>query len=479
MWTIAILIILYFILLFFVVGKMIMENGSPARSLAWLFFILFVPVVGLIFYFLIGKNYRKEKLFRMKKTKDYAIYKKHLDQHFKHFEEEHLSESPSIRKKRRLVKLMMKNSKAILSHGNQVEILQDGKITFERIFEDLEKAKQYIHIQYYILEEGILADKLFVILSRKVKAGVTVRIIYDAVGSWDLSKDFIKKMAAAGIQIFPFMPVRFGKYANKINYRNHRKIIVIDGIIGFTGGANIADKYLENKNSKNNWRDTHLKIEGNAASSLQMIFLSDWYFVTGEYLFQKKDFFSIELKGGVPIQIVTSGPDSDYSSIKQEYFSLITHAEKYIYIWTPYFIPDENIMFSLQTAALSGVDVRMILPAESDSALLKWSTRSYVEELLRAGVKIFFYKKGFLHSKVLIADDLVASVGTANVDERSFENNFEVNAMIYDQRICEELKSQFAIDQANSEPILYQAFKLRPSGERFKESMAKLFSPLL
>lgn len=479
MWIIISVIILYSIFLIVVIIKMVMENGNPTKTLAWILFTMLVPIVGLFFYFFLGKNYRKIKLFTMKKTKDYEIYEQYIDDHFMNFENNSLLESAPIRKKSRLIKLLMKNSKALLSDGNKVDVLQDGKATFDSILSDLKNAQQFIHIQFYILEEGILLEKMLEILSERVQAGVKVRIIYDAVGSWTLSNEFVEKTRNQGIEIYPFMPVHFGKYANKINFRNHRKIIVIDGVIGFTGGINISDKYILGDSELRHWRDTHLRIKGNAVSSLQMVFLSDWYFITQEYLFQKEDFFPVDLKGGIPIQIVTSGPDSDYSSIKQEYFSLITNAEQYIYIWTPYFVPGENIMFSLKTAALSGVDVRIILPDDSDSDLLKWTTRSYVEELLQAGVKIFFYKKGFMHSKVLIADDVVASVGTANVDERSFDSNFEVNALIYDEGICHELKEQFKIDQANSEPIFYNVFLKRSQVEKLKESTAKLLSPLL
>lgn len=478
-WFIFSIILIYTLFLLMVVFKLILENGSPTKTLAWIMVIFFVPIIGLVFYFFLGKNYRKTKIFRLKKNRDYKIYEKHIDHHFQNFEKHHLLESLPIQKKSRLIKLLMNNSKSLLSDGNKVDVLQDGDATFSSIVQAIEKAKDYIHIQFYIFEEGELLDKIMELLIAKAQQGVKVRIIYDSVGSWELTEETIQKAKNAGIQILPFMPVRFGEYANKINFRNHRKIIVIDGIIGFTGGINISDKYIFGDKYLQKWRDTHLRIEGNAASSLQMVFLSDWYFVSGEYLFQKEDFFPKDIKGGVPIQIVTSGPDSDYSNIKQEYFSLITNAEQYIYIWTPYFVPGENIMFSLKTAALSGVDVRLILPDDSDSALLKWSTRSYVEELLQAGVKIFFYKKGFMHSKVLIADDLVASVGTANVDERSFDHNFEVNALIYDEQICRKLKEQFKIDQADSKPILYEDFKLRPTKERFKESTAKLLSPLL
>ena len=473
------LVIIYTIILTLILFVMVMENGSPTKTLAWILFLLFVPVVGIVVYFFLGKNYRKNKIFNLKKTKDHEIYDDFVDYSFENFDQTNILQYEPLHIKSRLIKLLIKNSKALLTSGNQVKILNNGKATFDAIFAALRSAKQYIHLQSYILEEGKLADELLEILTQKIKEGVTVRIIYDAVGSWSLSKKFLKKMETAEIQVFPFMPVHFGRFANKINFRNHRKVIVIDGIIGFTGGINISDKYIYGDEEGRDWRDTHLRLEGPAVSSLQMVFLSDWFFVSGEYLFEKKDFFPKEKKGGTPVQIVTSGPDSDYSSIKQEYFALINSAQQYIYIWTPYFIPGENIMFSLKTAALSGVDVRIILPDESDSALLKWSTRSYVEELLETGVKIYFYKAGFLHSKVLVSDDIVASVGTANVDERSFDSNFEVNAMIYDVAICKELKRDFLIDQAKSEPILFHAFQLRPKGERLKESTAKLLSPLL
>ncbi len=479
MWIVITITIAYLIFLISVTITMILENKAPSTTLTWLMFILFVPLIGLVFYFFFGKNYRKNKMFKIKKSKDHDIYEKHANHIFHNLDKLKLFELAPVQKKERLIKLLLNNSKANLSGGNQVEVLNDGSATFDSIFAALETAQDYIHIQYYKIEEGVLLNKFIKVLSEKAKAGLKIRIIYDAVGSWKLSKGFVEEVKMMGIQIVPFMPVHLGKYANKVNFRNHRKIIIVDGKIAFTGGLNVTDNYLEKENSENYWRDTHLRIVGNAVYNLCMVFLTDWYFVSGEYLFEKENFEHIEKEEGVPVQIVTSGPDSDYSSIQQEYFSLISNAEKYVYIWTPYFVPGEKIMFALKIAALSGVDVRIILPEDSDSSILKWSTRAYVEELLKSGVKIYFYKKGFMHSKVLVSDDLVASIGTANVDERSFDNNFEVNALIYDEAICKELKLQFAIDQSDSEPVLYGAFKMRPKQERLKESTAKLLSPLL
>ncbi|MEL6925556.1 MAG: cardiolipin synthase, partial [Bacteroidota bacterium] len=310
-----------------------------------------------------------------------------------------------------------------------------------------------------------------------LKAGVKVRIIYDGVGSWSLRRSFIKNIRAAGIEIFPFMPVSLGPLANKINYRNHRKIVVVDGLVGFTGGINISDKYLSGDPVLGSWRDTHLRLEGAAVSSLNQIFINDWNFVSHQ---------NIELptipsftSGHTFVQIVASGPDQQFSSILQEYFSLITAADEYIYISTPYFIPCEAILLAMKTAALSGVEVILLLPRQSDSAVLKYGIQSYLEELLEAGVRIFLYQEGFLHSKVIVSDDAVASVGTANVDERSFENNFEVNALLYDQQVAHQLKHNFFEDLCQSKEVYLDEFRKRSKRTRVLESIARLLSPLL
>lgn len=456
--------------------QVLIEKGSPSRTLAWILFLLMAPVIGIYFYFIFGKNQRKEMMF--KRAEDFPT-NPFLPEQYLDWELASFSNNQSVQKNKKLIKLLMNNEKAVLTNGNRIQILNNGPATFTAIFEAIRNAKSFIHMEYYIFKEGNLARMLLSLLTEKVREGVAVRIIFDGVGSRNLRSRFLEKFKNAGIEIYPFMPVRFGLIANKINYRNHRKIIVIDGNIGFTGGTNIDDKYQDGDPELGEWRDTHLGLSGPAVKALNLIFKKDWFFVSGQRLEDYSSFTNPNHRTGIPIQIISSGPNNDYASIRQEYFTLINSAQSYIYISTPYFIPGEAILLALKTAALSGVEVIMALPKKSDYALLKWSIRSYLEELLGAGVRIFTYQKGFLHSKVFISDDQVASIGTANVDERSFESNFEVNALLYDQAVCQELKGYFFEDLAKSEELIYPQFKQRPRKERIKESAARLFSPLL
>ena len=386
-------------------------------------------------------------------------------------------ESAEVRK---LMTLLLNNSKALLTRYNRVEILNNGEETFPALFGALEQARKFIHLEYYIIAEGRLAIRLKEILLRKAKDGVEVRIIYDDVGSWGLSRGFIKELRQAGIQIYPFLPVRFHHFANKANYRNHRKIAVVDGEIGFVGGLNIADRYMDGVADIGIWRDTHLKVVGEAVTSLQVVFLIDWYFVRQELLLDKNEYLPyMQADGNVIVQTVTSGPDSDWASIQQSYFTLINMAKRYVYISTPYFMPGETTLNALKTAAMSGVDVRILLPHKSDSWLTHWCTRSYVEELLDAGVKIYWYQKGINHSKVIVVDGIVASVGTANMDLRSFEQNFEVSMIVYDREVVKELAGDFVKDLRVSTEGAIQRWKFRSKREKVCESMARLFAPVL
>lgn len=386
-------------------------------------------------------------------------------------------ESAEVRK---LMTLLLNNSKALLTRYNRVEILNNGEETFPALFGALEQARKFIHLEYYIIAEGRLAIRLKEILLRKAKDGVEVRIIYDDVGSWGLSRGFIKELRQAGIQIYPFLPVRFHHFANKANYRNHRKIAVVDGEIGFVGGLNIADQYMDGVADIGIWRDTHLKVVGEAVTSLQVVFLIDWYFVRQELLLDKNEYLPyMQADGNVIVQTVTSGPDSDWASIQQSYFTLINMAKRYVYISTPYFMPGETTLNALKTAAMSGVDVRILLPHKSDSWLTHWCTRSYVEELLDAGVKIYWYQKGINHSKVIVVDGIVASVGTANMDLRSFEQNFEVSMIVYDREVVKELAGDFVKDLRVSTEGAIQRWKFRSKREKVCESMARLFAPVL
>lgn len=379
---------------------------------------------------------------------------------------------------KKLMMLSLNNSKALLTHHNRVRILKNGIETFPAIFEAIASAKKYIHLEYYVFESCELTDKLISLLLEKVKAGIQVRLIYDDVGSWKLSNDDIKRMEEGGIQIYPFLPVRVHRF--KLNYRNHRKIIVIDGFTAFVGGLNFAERYMDGLPEIGIWRDTHLMVQGEAATSLQIVFLTDWYFVRQELLLNKAEYLpSIPAEGKTLMQTVASGPDSDWASIQQTYFTMINLAKKYVFISTPYFMPCETTLNCIKAAAMSGVDVRLLLPERSDSWLTTWCSRSYAEQLLEAGVRIFWYEKGLNHSKVIVVDGHVASVGTANMDVRSFEQNFEVNVIIYNRETAKELAVDFVNDLRNSKEVQYKNWRFRPKKSKVRESLARLFAPLL
>lgn len=474
-----VLLLLYALVLSRVILTVLLERGSPARSLAWILFLLMAPVLGIASFFLFGKRVRKRRLFQVKHSAEVEHFQHYVQSRHEHFHSSEAAQAPILHPHLRLIRLLAQNGHSLLTAGNKVEILQDGTITFQSIMQAIMEAKQFVYILYYIIEEGEMADQLFDLLAIKKKEGVTVRVIFDGFGSWFLSRTFLKKIRNSGIDIQPFVPLSIWRFFNKINYRNHRKIVVVDGKVGFTGGINISDKYLHGDPELGHWRDTHLRLEGPAVSSLQFVFLTDWYFVSGKYLIQREDLFpTLRSNGHTYAQVIAGGPNNIFASIKQQYFAMITGAERYVIMATPYFIPGENILFAMKTAALSGVQVRLILPYNSDSIILKWSVRAYLEELLEAGVEVFFYLKGFLHSKIIIADD-VASIGTANVDERSFEHNFEVNAVLYDLEIATQLKQQLEDDLVNCRQLFLEEFRKRPSRDKVRESIVRLLEPLI
>lgn len=453
------------------------ENRDPEITLAWVLVLLLLPLIGLIIYLNFGRNYRKVKIFSRKGLTDLKRMDELSQNQIKDLSNV-LFDNRQIQKKLNIIKLLLNNSKALLTAKNQVQILHNGQATFEAILEALSHARSHIHLEYYVYEDDNIGNQIKDILIRKAREGLEIRLIIDAIGSWSLSKSFLKKISQAGIQVGVFMPVRFPLIANKINYRNHRKIVVVDGKIGFVGGLNIADRYIHGTPELGPWRDTHLKIMGDAVQSLQTIFITDWYFVTNNYLQGAGYFPNHDIKGRSLVQITVSGPDSDWSSIMQAYFTAITTAEKYIYISTPYFMPNESILTALKTAALSGVDVKLILPAKSDVTTHLYGSMSYVEDLLRAGVHVFLFSKGFNHSKIMMVDGIFTSIGTANMDSRSFDKNFEVNALIYDEEIASQMKQAFLRDISDSKKVLLSEFLKRPEGQKIKESLARVLGPL-
>ncbi len=469
---------LYIIIIVFVIILIILENGSPLKTIAWILIFMLLPVVGFILYFYLGRNFRKEKIFSRKGVEDFKKIEQLSRKQIIDLPDSKFLNNPKIKEKMNIMILLLNNSKALLTEYNKVDILNNGRETFDSILHELEQAKEHIHLEYYIIEDDNIGNKVKDILVRKARQGVEVRIIYDDVGSWSLSKKYIRDLKDAGAEVYAFMPVRFSRLADRVNYRNHRKILVIDGQVGFVGGINIADRYIDGSKDLGLWRDVHLKLEGQAVHSLQAVFLIDWFFVSDKIIDDDKYFSEHKVDEKCLVQITACGPDSDWASIMQAYFAAISTAKEYIFITTPYFIPNESLLTALKTASLSGIDVRIILPFNTDSHIVYWGTISYVKELLEAGIKIYLYKEGFIHSKILMVDDVFASVGTANIDIRSFDTNFEVSALIYDHEITRKLKKDFCEDLAKSEQVTLETWAERSLLTRLKTSVARIISPL-
>jgi cardiolipin synthase A/B len=453
-----------------------LENRKPAHTITWLVVLGSFPLIGFFFYLMFGRNYRKQRLFQKKAMLDEQTFLKFQGQR-----EWAIEQMPIGEHQRPLLQLAHRIGKSPVSLATETRVLTNGEETFSTIFEELEKATHHIHLEYYIVRHDEVGQKLKTILIEKAKKGVHVRFLYDAVGSWKLSKTYIQELRDAGVEIIPFSPVRLPFLSNTINFRNHRKIIVIDGTIGFVGGLNIGDEYLGKDKYFGFWRDTHLWIRGEAVRTLQLIFLQDWYYMTGKTLLTP-EYLSPELvhydgQGGV--QLIAGGPDQKWEVIKHLYFAMITSAQRSIWIASPYFVPDEDILTALKIAALSGLDVRILAPKRPDKKIVFYASRSYFPELLEAGVKIYEYSKGFLHSKIMIVDGELASIGTANMDMRSFHLNFEVNAFLYHTDSTKKLVADFLEDLKEASPIDYETFQQRPLSIRVVESVSRLLSPLL
>ncbi len=474
-----ILIVIYLITVFSTAIMVVREKRDPVKTSTWVLILILLPIVGLIFYIFFGQYHRKEKIFNRKGLRDLEQIEHISQSQIVKLHIQKLHHSQQITDNLNIITLLLNNSKALLTEFNEVEILQDGKKAFDSIIEALNNAESTIHIEFYIVSDDNIGNRIKDILIAKAKAGVEVRLVFDDVGSWSLPKRFIKSLTNAGVLVYPFMEVKFPLFTSKVNYRNHRKIIVVDGKVGFVGGMNIADRYIVGSKELGPWRDTMLKLNGEAVNSLQVIFLVDWYFVTGQDISDRIKFFpKQEITTHHPIQITASGPDSDWASIMQAFFLAITKAKHHIYIASPYFIPNESILTALKTAALSGVDVRIMLPGKSDSTVVYWSSLSYISELIEAGIKVYLYQNGFNHSKILMIDTSFASVGSANMDIRSFEDNFEIAAIVYDEQITRQLEESFLNDLSRSLFITADEWELRSRKNNLKESVARLFSPL-
>jgi cardiolipin synthase len=477
----TIAIVVGYIISFTMAVAVIAENRNPSKTLAYLLMFFALPYLGVLIYFVFGENYRKKKLYKKKWLTDQQNADR-FGNYMVRLSEQVISEHiDTLKGNAQLVRLLVNDSKLPISVVNKVEVLHNGEEKFPTALLALENAQHHIHIEYYIYEEGEIAEAIKDVLIRKSRAGVQVRIMYDDFGS-DLGREYRRQLTDAGVQIAPFFKVYFHLLANRNNYRDHRKLIIVDGIIGFTGGINIADKYINKpmKRDHTYWRDTHLRIEGDAVKLFQYLFFLNWNFCCDEDVDLSKGYFpEYRGEGNQLVQVAYSGPDSDRASIMLSYFAAIINSREYVYITTPYFIPNESILNALKKAALSKVDVRLIVPGLSDSKFVNAAAMSYYEELLESGVKIYLYKKGFTHSKVVIADHTLSMVGTANMDIRSFDLNFEVNAVVFDADVHNNLKAAFMKDLEDSVQINLDEWRARPKMRRMFESSCRLLSALL
>ena len=377
-----------------------------------------------------------------------------------------------------MINLLYKNSDASVYAYNKIDVLADGESTFSAMFEAIKNAKNHIHIEFFIFEDDRISNFLRELLIEKAKAGVRVRMIYDYLGSFDLSQKYLRTLKEAGVYVRPFLPLRLRLRRSKINFRNHRKILIVDGKYGFTGGLNFADRYIFG-NTLGKWRDTFVRFEGAAVHGLQSLFLTDWYFVERKLITDIKYYPKPKKYDQNLIQIVSSGPDSDWECIMQGIASGIMSAHDYVYLHTPYFVPNDVILNAVIIAALSGVNIKLMIPKESDSRFSDACTFSYLGEIIEAGVKVYQYEEGFLHSKAIVIDDFISIVGSANLDERSFNQNFEANAFIYENKTALELKKLFENDMLNCREITLDDWHNRKRSQKLKESFARLFSPII
>ncbi len=456
-----------------------MYVDKPAKALAYILLVLLLPIIGAVLYFSIGVNYRKEKYFDAKILTNDQVFEEARLRLLEHSSE--LIDKVQLGRYSKLAKFT--NIHSFTSYNNRVKLLINGENKFPDLLEAIANAKNHVHIEYYIFENDDIGNKIAEALMAKAREGVKVRLIYDDFGSSSIRKKFVKRLSEAGVEAFAFYKLKLVKLANRMNYRNHRKIVVIDGIIGYVGGINVGDGYVNNGKKDLYWRDTHVRIEGLSVWNLQYIFLTDWNFASKQDLKINNDFFPIqkekEFFGKTLVQVISSGPDSDLPNIRYSIVRGIMSAKNRICITTPYFIPDSSIIDALITARLSGVHVQLMIPGISDSKFVNLVSCSYYDDLLREGVEIFKYQKGFIHAKTMILDDQVGFVGTANLDNRSFELNFEVNSIIYDNDFAKQMINQFELDKKDCEQLHFEEWNDRSVFIKLAERACRLSSPLL
>lgn len=476
--------ICYTIVLVLTCLHIIYDTPSTSKTLAYLLFAIFVPVAGIIFYFMFGTNYRNKKMYSKKLFENDEMAGKLKEELYHNSKQVYEQSDAAVQGNKELAYMLLKDTLSPLTAHNKVTLLVNGENKFPEVLRALKEARNHIHMEYYIYEDDEIGREIEKILVEKAKEGVTVRFIYDDFGSRSIRRKLVPQLRSNGVKAFPFLKVYFILFANRLNYRNHRKIIVIDGQTAFVGGINVSDRYINDGDPKKLfWRDTHLRIDGPGVQYLQYLFLCDWNFCANEKLFPDQVFFPDEKKlpnkGDKIVQIAASGPDSETPAILFSILQAINLATTEILITSPYFIPGESLIDTLIIASLSGISVKLLVPGISDSVLVNLAARSYYGDLLKAGVEIYQYTKGFVHAKTLVADTKIAIVGTANMDFRSFDLNFEVNAIVYDVAIANELRNVFYDDLKNAQMLDATQWANRSKFKQMLEKMARLVSPLL
>ncbi|MDE6018035.1 MAG: cardiolipin synthase [Muribaculaceae bacterium] len=470
-WINISLFLIYCVVVFSCVVVVVSENKNPIRALSWTLALLFLPVIGVVFYLFFGRSL-KGKTMVSRKVRRKLLEKSRPKQ--SSFDNYGLNVD-RIQK----IKLAHNLCHAHLDRNNSVEIFTDGLAKFNHLKNDIINAKEFIYIQYYIYNDDRIGNEILNLLAEKVRQGVQVKVLYDHVGSFSTSNRFFKRMRDLGIDSHPFFRVTFRKLANRINWRNHRKIAIIDGEIGYIGGMNIADRYVEVSPEGRIWRDTHLRVQGPVIESMMYSFAVDWNFLRPDEDVQPLSMRAYKDAGDVDMQLVTSGPIDKWNNLVLCFQQAIASARKKIYIQTPYFLPTDALLKSLQGAALSGVDVRIMIPEKTDSMLLGYGSRSYVDDCLKAGVKVYLFTPGMLHAKTMIIDDDFVTTGSVNFDFRSFENNFEANLLIYSESVNRRMRDIFFHDLESSKKLTISRWRARGRFERMMEALVRLFSPIL
>lgn len=478
-----ILPLIFFINICFALTVVFIERKNPSATIAWLMALLFAPVIGFILYLFVGQSFYRDRMFGMKKEDDEVLSRILESQKKELFSKNPLISEPLPDAYKRMILMLMESNSAALTINNQVQVFVDGNEKFSALLKAIQGAQDHIHLEYYILKDDAIGNEVFEALTERARAGVSVRFLGDGLGAAGPKKEFYAPYLEAGGKLAFFFPSLLHISHPRINYRNHRKIAVIDGKTGFIGGFNIGDDYLSRIPEWAPWRDTAIQVEGHAVLAMQIRFFLDWnYAARSDILEFAPGYFPdnvIAPDARLPIQIVSGGPDAYWNPIKESYLKMITLATESVFIQTPYFIPDESIMDALRMAALAGIDVRIMIPAKPDHWFVYWAGYSYIGQLLDAGVKAYTYDTGFIHAKTIVVDEVAASVGSANWDVRSFRLNFETNAIMYDTGIAKELKEYFLKDLMVCTELTQERYSNLPMNIKIKQSISRLFSPLL